>query len=69
MKSLTIYLSNETTVVDFMLKTTQDKLSTRYRMTHLAEDMKVNYLTLYRFMNGKNVSQDFYIRWFEFFVN
>ena len=38
-------------------------------MTHLAEDMKVKYSMLYRFMNGKPVGQDFFIAWFNFFVN
>jgi hypothetical protein len=69
MKTMTIYLSNDSNVVDWMRKMTTSRLDKRYKMTHLAEDMKVNYSMLYRFMNGKPVGQEFFISWFKYFVN
>jgi hypothetical protein len=69
MKTMTIYLSNDANVVDWMRKMTTSRLDKRYKMTHLAEDMKVNYSMLYRFMNEKPVGQEFFIAWFKYFVN
>lgn len=69
MQSMTIYLSNDKNIVDFMRLMTTDRLNSRYKMKHLAEDMKVNYSMLYRFMKGKPVGQEFFIAWFKFFIN
>lgn len=69
MKTMTIYLSDDKNIVDFMRLMTTSRLNKRYKMTHLAEDMKVKYSMLYRFMNGKPVGQEFFIAWFNFFVN
>lgn len=69
MKTITIYLSNDNNIVDFMRLMTTSRLNKRYKMTHLAEDMKVKYSMLYRFMNGKPVGQEFFIAWFDYFVN
>lgn len=67
MKTMTIYLSKDSTIVDFMRTTTSDRLSSRYKMTHLAEDMKVSYSMLYRFMRGRPVGEEFFIAWFKYF--
>jgi len=67
MKSLTIYLSDGNNVVDWMRMTTESKLNKRYKLTHLAEDMKVKYSMLYRFVNKKPVSQEFFVAWFRYF--
>ena len=69
MNTLTIYLSDDKNIVDFMRLMTTSRLNKRYKMTHLAEDMKVKYSMLYRFMNGKPVGQEFFIAWFDYFVN
>ena len=69
MKTMTIYLSNDTNVVEWMRLMTTSRLNKRYKMTHLAEDMKVKYSMLYRFMNEKPVGQEFFIAWFNYFVN
>lgn len=68
MKTMTIYLSDDKNIVDFMRLMTTSRLNKRYKMTHLAEDMKVKYSMLYRFMNGKPVGQEFFIAWFNYFV-
>lgn len=67
MKTMTIYLSNDSTIVDFMRTTTSSHLSSRYKMTHLAEDMKVSYSMLYRFMRGRPVGEEFFVAWFAHF--
>jgi len=69
MKSMTIYLSNGETLVDFMLKMTKDKITKRYKMKHLAEDIGVSYAMLHRFLNNKPVGQIFFVKWFDFFIN
>jgi hypothetical protein len=68
MKTMTIYLSNDNNIVDWLRTMTTSKLNKRYNMKHLSEDMKVNYSMLYRFMKGKPVGQDFFIAWFNYFV-
>lgn len=69
MKQMTIYLSDEKTILDFMLKMTNDKFNKRYNARHLAEDMDVSYAMLNRFLNQKPVGQKFFVNWFKFFLN
>lgn len=64
---MTIYLSNENDVVDWMRLMTESQLNKRYKLTHLSEDMGVNYSMLYRFINKKPVSQEFFVAWFNYF--
>jgi len=52
-----------------MLKMTRDKITKRYKMKHLAEDIGVSYAMLHRFLNNKPVGQIFFVKWFEFFIN
>jgi len=50
-----------------MRTTIEGKLSSRYKMTHLAEDMKVSYSMLYRFMRGRQVGEEFFVKFFQHF--
>lgn len=68
MQSMTIYLSDGEDVRDFIRKELESLLTKRYKMTHMAEDMGLNYSMLYRFMNGKSVSEDFYIQAFKYLM-
>jgi len=68
MKSMTIYLSDGENLTDFMLKMTTDKLNKRYKMKHLAEDIGVSYAMMHRFVNKKKVGQEFFVKWFNFFL-
>ena len=68
MKSMTIYLSDGENIRDFIHKELRSRLSKRYRMTHLAEDMNLNYYTLTRFMKGNGVGDEFYIQAFNFLM-
>lgn len=62
MKSVTVYLSDGEDLRDFIRKELESLLTKRYKMTHMAEDMRLNYSMLYRFMKGGSVSEEFYIK-------
>ena len=63
-----IYLSDGEDVRDFIRKELESLLTKRYKMTHMAEDMGLNYSMLYRFMSGKSVSEEFYIQAFKYLM-
>ncbi len=68
MKTLNIYLNLDETIKDFMLRETKSRVSNRYKQIHIAEDMGVNTTQLWRFMKGEKVSEDFYIKWFNWYL-
>ena len=68
MKTLNIYLNLDETIKDFMLRETKSRISNRYKQIHIAEDMGVNTTQLWRFMKGEKVSEDFYIKWFNWYA-
>lgn len=68
MKVINIYLNSlDDTIKDWMIKETTSKISNRYKQIHIAEDIGVNTTQLWRFMNNKKVSEDFYIKWFKWY--
>ena len=68
MKVINIYLNElDDTIKDWMIKETTSKISNRYKQIHVAEDIGVNTTQLWRFMNNKKVSEDFYIKWFKWY--
>ena len=68
MKSINIFLNVDESIKDFMLRETKSRVSNRYKQIHIAEDMGVNTTQLWRFMKGDKVSEDFYIKWWKWFV-
>lgn len=68
MRAVTIYLSSEQDLSDWMRKEIKLKLSKRYKLTHLSEDMNVNYAKLYRFMQGRNVTTEIYDSFFRVYL-
>jgi hypothetical protein len=50
-----------------MINETTSRISNRYKQIHIAEDIGVNTTQLWRFMNDKKVSEDFYIKWFKWY--
>lgn len=68
MKTLNIYLNLDESIKDFMLRETKSRISNRYKQIHIAEDMGVNTTQLWRFMKGDKVSEDFYIKWFNWYL-
>lgn len=69
MRAVTIYLSDKQQLSDWMRREIRGKLSNRYKLTHLAEDMNVNYAKLYRFMKGKNVTSEIYDSFFSVYLS
>jgi hypothetical protein len=65
---VTIYLSEQQELSDWMRKEITAMLGKRYKLTHLSEDMNVNYAKLYRFMRGKNVGTEFYDSFFRVYL-
>lgn len=68
MRAVTIYLSDDQQISDWMRKEIRSKLSKRYKLTHLSEDMNVNYAKLYRFMQGRNVTTEIYDSFFKVYL-
>jgi hypothetical protein len=65
---MTIYLSDNQNVSDWMRKEMNSILSKRYKMTHLADDMGVHYAKLYRFIKGDNVGSELYDAFFSLYL-
>lgn len=68
MRAVTIYLSDQQQLSDWIRREIRGMLNKRYKLTHLAEDMNVNYAKLYRFMRGKNVGSEFYDSFFNVYL-
>jgi len=68
MRAVTIYLSEQQELSDWMRKEITAMLGKRYKLTHLSEDMNVNYAKLYRFMRGKNVGTEIYDSFFRVYL-
>jgi hypothetical protein len=69
MRAVTIYLSEDQELSDWMRREIRGKLSKRYKLTHLSEDMGVNYAKLYRFMKGRNVTTEIYDSFFKVYLS
>ena len=63
-----IALKDGESIKDWMIRETLSRLSRRYKAIHLAEDLAVNPSKSHRFLTGKNVNDDFYQRWFSWYV-
>ena len=68
LRAVTIYLSEQQELSDWMRKEMTNMLGKRYKLTHLSEDMNVNYAKLYRFMRGKNVGTELYDSFFRVYL-
>jgi len=63
-----IYLSDQQSISDFIRKEINSRLCKRYKLTHVAEDIGVNYAKLYRFMRGGNTTTEFYDNFFKVYL-
>jgi hypothetical protein len=68
MRAVTIYLSEDQELSTWMRTELSTWLSKRYKMTHLSEDMNINYAKLYRFMKGENVGSELYDAFFKLYL-
>jgi hypothetical protein len=68
MKTITIYFKGvNDNIKTWMITETKSRISNRYKQIHIAEDIGVNTTQMWRFMNDKKVSEDFYIKWFNWY--
>jgi hypothetical protein len=68
MISINIYFKDtDINIKQWMINETTSRISNRYKQIHIAEDIGVNTTQLWRFMNDKKVSEDFYIKWFNWY--
>jgi hypothetical protein len=68
MVSINIYFKDtDINIKKWMINETTSRISNRYKQIHIAEDIGVNTTQLWRFMNDKKVSEDFYIKWFKWY--
>jgi len=68
MISINIYFKDtDINIKQWMINETTSRISNRYKQIHIAEDIGVNTTQLWRFMNDKKVSEDFYIKWFKWY--
>lgn len=68
MQSMTIYLSDGENIREFIQRELDSRLTKRYKMTHMAEDMDVSYSMLHRFMSGRGVGDELYIKAFQYLM-
>lgn len=67
MRALTIHLSDGETIRDFIDREVRSRVSKRYKLAHIAEDMGITYLQLWRFLKGHSVNEEFYIKFFKYY--
>ena len=67
-RSKTVYIKDDETFTDSIRGELRDKLSKRYKIVHLAEDVGVDKFQMYRFMYGKEVTGKFYDKVFKYLM-
>ena len=67
-RSKTVYLNLDESFTEWLRKELKDQLSNRYKIIHMAEDMGVPNITLYRFLHGKEVRTPFYDSAFKYLI-
>jgi len=64
-----ISLFKDEQLTDWMIRQVKERCQDRYRLIHLAEDSKLRYNQLWRFVNGHQVNQQFINDLFNFLVH
>jgi hypothetical protein len=67
-RSKTIYIKDGQTFTDSIRTELFDKISRRYKIIHLAEDVGVDKFQMYRFMHGHEVTGKFYDKVFNYLI-
>ena len=66
--TITIPTTKDFSIKQWMLEQTNLRMTNRYKQTHIAEDMGVNGSQLSRFLTGNTVNDQFYEKWFKWYV-
>ena len=64
---MTIHLSDGENIRDFIEKEVRSRITKRYKISHIAEDMGITYIQMWRFLKGKPMNEDFYIKFFKYY--
>jgi len=67
-RSKTVYLRGEQTLTEWMRSELRDKLNSRNRAVHMAEDIGVVNATLHRFLQGGEARGKFYDKVFNYLL-
>ena len=67
-RSKTVYIKDGETLTDSIRAELFDKLSRRYKVVHMAEDVGVDKFQMYRFMHGNEVTGKFYDKVFNYLM-
>jgi hypothetical protein len=67
-RSKTVYIKDGETLTDSIRAELFDKLSRRYKVVHMAEDVGVDKFQMYRFMHGQEVTGKFYDKVFKYLM-
>lgn len=67
-RSKTIYIKDDQTFTESLRAELYDKISRRYKIIHLAEDVGVDKFQMYRFMHGQEVTGKFYDKVFKYLM-
>ena len=67
-RSKTVYIKDDETLTDSIRRELNDKLSRRYKIVHMAEDVGVDKFQMYRFMHGQEVTGKFYDKVFKYLM-
>jgi hypothetical protein len=63
-----ILKDSDSNIKTWMIEQTKSTMNNRYKQIHLAEDIGINHTQMSRFLNDKKVSEDFYIKWFNWYA-
>lgn len=67
-RTITIYLRDfDSNIKTWMIEEIQSRINNRYKQSHIAEDIGVTNTQMSRFLNNHKVSEDFYIKWFNWY--
>lgn len=64
-----IHLTGDQSFTDILRQSLRDRLSKRYKLRYMAEDMGVSYIQLYRFTKGEKVTEDFINKAVKFLIS
>ena len=65
--TITILTDKDFSIKQWMIEQTTMRITNRYKQTHIAEDIGVTNTQMSRFLNDHKVSEDFYIKWFNWY--
>jgi predicted XRE-type DNA-binding protein len=66
--TIIIKTNNDFSIKQWMINETNNTINNRYKQTHIADDIGVNGAQLSRFLKGNIVTDQFYDKWFKWYL-